>query len=212
MTYETFQDEFVRQRPIDEMTAMLQYVCGRYPKCFFADFYERQPLAPSVLDDLMQREGWSGETATSILKFYHRPWEFRLRFKSGMNRLNLDGKPEGKLVEEDAKAVRTEAQQQRKAYREKLREEMQLPAAAPQFVRRQVPIPDNPAISIITGVKALKEKLRTDAEELAERMRDTFPAELVELFPDLERSISKVMDGVSEIIEYCQPKAQGEAA
>jgi hypothetical protein len=38
------------------------------------------------------------KTAVSILRFYHRPWEFRLRFKAGIDRINIDGRVEGRLA------------------------------------------------------------------------------------------------------------------
>jgi sRNA-binding protein len=216
--YDTYQDEFVKPRSFEDLNLMLQHLVGKYPKTFAVDSYERQPLAASVLDEVMRREGWTRENATAILKYYHHPWEFRRRFKAGINRIDLDGRANGKLTDEDARTVREEAKRQMDEKKAR-----KIAAPAPVFPQHNGSIlapaaaatngtanaeATNPAMHIILGVKALKQTLKVQSEELARQLREIFPAELIELFPDLERSVSKMMEGAEEVVKYCSDKQQ----
>ena len=201
--YDTHLQDFVRSRPIEELKQIMQHVIGKYPKCFYEDFYARQPLADSVLDQLAQREGWTIETAAAVLKFYHWPFQFRSRFKAGLSLINLDGRVEGKLSDEDARQVREDAMRRIEQNKERHKVASKNRSSIPATMLPIVKPPENPAMSIILGVKHLKAKLLADAREIEARIQDTFPEELIELFPDLERSISKLMEGAQEIIEYC---------
>jgi sRNA-binding protein len=212
--YDTYQDEFVKRRSFEELNLMLQHLVGKYPKAFAAEFFERQPLGANVLDELMQRENWTRDNAIAILKYYHSPWGFRMGFRAGINKIDLDGRANGKLTDEDARTVREEAKRQ--IDENKARKSAVSAPAAPRH-NGLIPAPaatyaaaSNPAVNIIQGVKALKEKLKLQSEQLADQLREIFPAELIELFPDLERSISKMMEGAEEVVKYCSEKKPSE--
>jgi sRNA-binding protein len=210
--YETFIGAIFKPRPIDEVKALFEHAAGKYPKCFMSDFYERQPLSESVVDDLAQREGWSHDTAKAVIKYYHWPWQFRSRFQDGLNRINLDGKVVGRLSVEDADAVRSGALTQMREMKEKGDRIKNSGANIPVTILPKVKLPpEKPAVSILSGIKEMKARLLADVSELQEKIQDLFPEELIELFPDLERSISKLMEGAEEVVAYCKPKTNGKS-
>lgn len=209
--YETFSDAFVKSRPLDDLQVLLRSVVGKYPKCFKVDVFERQPLAENVLDQLMQREGWNADTATSLLKFYHFPMQFRSRFKAGLTRIDLDGKVVGRLSIEDAETVRETAMRQVRDAKERNDRIKNSGANVPTTLLPKVKLPpEKPAVSILSGIKEMKARLLAAATEIEAKIQDEFPEELIELFPDLERSISKLMEGAEEIIEHCKPRTNGK--
>jgi sRNA-binding protein len=211
MPYETCLTDVIKPRPLDDLKRLFEHVVGKYQRCFKNDFYERQPLADNVIDELCVREGWNLDTAKAIVKFYHFPWQFRSRFQGGMIRVDLDGKVRGKLSVEDAEAIRHYALSQMKEQKEKHERIKNSGANIPVTFLPKVKIPEKPATSILSGLKQLKAQLAADVSELELKIQDLFPEELVEVLPDLERPISQLMEAIEQIQGLCKSRTNGAA-
>jgi sRNA-binding protein len=196
----------------NEIDTTIEMLAMKYPKCFFADHRMRLPLKKNIEADL-ETDGAKIDPylLTQTLEWYQSSWGYLYAVIGGKPRIDLNGKEVASVTQQERAAAEKKLAESKRADALKRQSYSSHSSGAsngrlPPAVLPRVPESINPALSIISGFKELKKKLHTESEELAARMREIFPAELVELFPDLERSISKMMEGATEVIEYCSGK------
>jgi sRNA-binding protein len=85
--------------------ALVDYLAARYPRCFFADPAQRQPLKHGIADDLLENTNMSPEKISQALAWYCGAPGYRFKVRAGAARLDLSGDMAGVVTLKEQQAA-----------------------------------------------------------------------------------------------------------
>jgi sRNA-binding protein len=86
----------------DEIEAVIRLLADRYPRCFFEQPRQRQPLKKNLFADLEKDNcDIPGELLSSALDWYQSHLAYQYQLTAGRKRLDLHGKEVGTVTEQE---------------------------------------------------------------------------------------------------------------
>jgi ProP effector len=110
---------YARPLPRQTIEDCIDYLSKTYPRCFFVDPRQRQPLKNSIVDDLERAQVLDAEKVAAAVSFYTNDWTYQRALQAGTERVGLDGKKAGTVTELEQRNAEKKIQQEKKKLSEK---------------------------------------------------------------------------------------------
>ena len=105
----------------NERDEFVRYLAEQFPKCFFEDPTHRRPLKRNIIDDLEERKALSRDKLLCALDWYEGHFTYRYTFIAGAERVDIDGRPAGKVTPKEQQENRAWVGARKRELREQQR-------------------------------------------------------------------------------------------